>query len=86
MEMNSLGRVFRVLLKGEILIRNLAHLSGDDTKVGTDHTKADVYESSNCLLVGDSISEDQNDTDIDLDDKFFSLAREEENDSDSDNG
>ena len=61
-------------------------MSGDDTKLGTDHTKAEVYESSNSMLVGDSIREDQNDTDIDLDDKFFSLAREEDNDSDSDNG
>ena len=67
-------------------IRNLAYLSGDDTKLGTDHTKADVYKSSNSMLADDSIREDQNDTDIDLDDNFFSLDREEENDSDSDNG
>ena len=72
--------------RGDSGIRSLTYLSGDDTKLGTDHTKADVYESSNIMLVGDSIREDQNDTDIDLDDKFFSLAREEENDSDSDNG
>ena len=72
--------------RGDSGIRNLAYLSGDDIKLGTDHTKADVYESSNSMLVGDSIRKDQNDTDIDLDDKFFSLAREEENDSDSDNG
>ena len=72
--------------RGDSGIRNLAYLSGDDTRLGTDHTKADVYESSNSMLVGDSIREDQNDTDIDLDDNFFSLTREEENDSDSDNG
>ena len=72
--------------RGDSGIRNLAYLSGDDTKLGTDYTKADVYESSNSMLVGDSIREDQNDTDIDLDDNFFSLVREEENDSDSDNG
>ena len=72
--------------RGDSGIRNLAYLSGDDTKLGTDHTKADVYESSNSMLVGDSIREDQNDIDIDLDDNFFSLAREEENDSDSDDG
>ena len=71
--------------RGDSGIRNLAYLSGDDTKLGTDHTNVDVYESSNSMLVGDSIREDQNDTDIELDDNFFSLAREEENDSDSDN-
>ena len=31
---------------------NLAYLSGDDTKLGTDHTKADVYESSNDMSEG----------------------------------
>ena len=46
--------------KGDSGIDNLTCLSGDDTKLGTDHTKADMYESSNskrllpincCLLV-----------------------------------
>ena len=35
---------------------NLTCLSGDDTKLGTDHTKADVYESSNNVSVSSSIS------------------------------
>ena len=36
-------------------IDNLTYLSGDDTKLGTDHTKTDVYESSNNKSVGSSI-------------------------------
>ena len=64
--------------RGDSGIRNLAYLSEDDTKLGTDHTKADVYESSNSMLFGDSIREDQNVTDINRGDKLFSLAREEE--------
>ena len=43
--------------RGDSGIRNLAYLSGDDTKLGTDHTKADVYESSNDMSVSSSISE-----------------------------
>ena len=38
---------------------NLTYLSGDDTKLGTDHTKADVYESSNNMSVSSSISDNQ---------------------------
>ena len=33
--------------EGDSGIDNLTCLSGDDTQLGTDHTKADVYESSN---------------------------------------
>ena len=38
---------------------NLTYLSGDDTKLGTDHTKADVYESSNNVSGSSSINENQ---------------------------
>ena len=37
--------------RGDSGIDNIAYLSGDDTKLGTDHTKADVYESSDNMLV-----------------------------------
>ena len=33
--------------QGDSGISNLTYLSGDDTRLGTDHTKTDVYESSN---------------------------------------
>ena len=36
---------------------NLTYLSGDDPKLGTDDTKADVYESSNNMSAGSSIGE-----------------------------
>ena len=52
-------------------IDNLTYLSGDDTKSGTDHTKADVYESSNNMSVGNSISENQVVPDSDLEDDLF---------------
>ena len=45
--------------RGDSGIRNLAYLSGDDTKLGTDHTKADVYESRNNMSVGSSTGENQ---------------------------
>ena len=41
-------------------------MSGDDTKLGTDHTKADVYESSNDMSEGKPISENQSESDMDL--------------------
>ena len=55
--------------RGDSGIDNIAYLSGDDTG-GTGHTQ--VYESSNNMLVGNSISEDQSDSDMDLEDGFFS--------------
>ena len=66
---------------------NLTYLSGDDTRLGTDHTKADVYESSNNMSVGNSISENQIESDSNLEDDLFSLAKDD-NDifSDSDDG
>ena len=53
-------------------------MSGDDTKLGTDHTKADVYESSNDMSVGSSISENQIQSDSDLEDDLFILAEDNE--------
>ena len=63
---------------------NLTCLSGDDTKLGTDHTKADVYESSNNVSVSSSISKNQIQSDSDLEDDLFSLAEDNEICSDSD--
>ena len=70
--------------KGDSNNSNLTYLSGDDTKLGTDHTKADVYESSNTMSVGSSISENQIQSDSDLEDDLFSLAEDNEICSDSD--
>ena len=70
--------------KGDSSNSNLTCLSGDDTKLGTDHTKADVYESSNNMLVSSSISENQIQSDSDLEDDLFSLAEDNEICSDSD--
>ena len=58
--------------RGDSGIDNIAYLSGDDAKLGTDHTKADVYESSDNMLVGNSISENQDESDMDLEDDIFS--------------
>ena len=57
--------------QGDSGIDNLTCLSGDDTKLGTDHTKADVYESSNDMSESKSISEYQSESDSDLEDDFF---------------
>ena len=65
---------------------NLTYLSGDDTKLCTDHTKADVYEPSNNMSVSSSISENQIQSDSDLEDDLFSLAEDNEICSDSDDG
>ena len=65
---------------------NLTCLSGNDTKLGTDHTKADVYESSNNMSVSSSISENQMQSDSDLEDDLFSLAEDNKICSDNDNG
>ena len=63
--------------RGDSDIDNLTYLSGDDTKLGTDHTKADVYESSNNMSVGSSIGENQVVPDSDLEDDLFSLAKDD---------
>ena len=54
----------------------MTYLSGDDTKLGTDHTKADVYESSNNMSVSSSMSENQIQSDSDLEYDLFSLAED----------
>ena len=72
--------------KGDSRNDNLTYLSGNDTKLGTDHTKADVYESSNDMSVGSSISENQIQSDSDLEDDLFSLAEDNEICSDSNDG
>ena len=73
-------------VKGDSGNDSLTYLSGDDTTLGTDHTKADVYESSNDILVGSSISENQIQSDSDLEDGLFSLAEDNEIISDSNDG
>ena len=70
--------------KGDSSNNNLTYLSGDDTKLGTDHTKADVYEFSNNMSVSSSITENQIQSDSDLEDDLFSLAENNEICSDSD--
>ena len=72
--------------KGDSSNDNLTYLSGDDTKLGTDHTKADVYESSDDMSVGSSISENHIQSDSDLEDDLFSLAQDNEICSHSDDG
>ena len=52
--------------RGDSGIDNITYLSGDDTTLGTDHTKADVYEPSNNTLDSKSISENQSESDMDL--------------------
>ena len=53
MEMNYLERksIQSATKRGDSGIDNIAYLSGDDTRLGTDHSKADVYESSDNMLV-----------------------------------
>ena len=72
--------------KGDSGNDSLTYLSGDDTKLGTDHIKVDVYESSNDMSVGSSIGENQIQSDSDLIDDLFSLAEDDEIFSDSDDG
>ena len=64
----------------------MVYLPGDDTKLGVDHTKADVHEFSNNMSVGSSIGENQVQSDSDLEDDLFSLAEDDEISSDSDDG
>ena len=64
-------------------IGNIAYLSGDDTRLGTDHTKADVYESSNNMLDSKSISENQSESDMDL---IEDISSDDEIYSDTDDG
>ena len=64
----------------------MTYISGDDTTLGTDHTKADVYESSKNMSVDSSIGENQVQSDSDLEDDLFSLAENDDIFSDSDDG
>ena len=81
-----LSKSIQSTTQGDSGIDNLTYLSGDDTKLGTDHTKADVYESSNDMSRGKSISENQNESDSELKDDFFSVPEETEIFSESDDG
>ena len=69
--------------KGDSGIDNMAYLPGDDTRLGTDHTKADVYESSDNVLVSHSISRNQSESDMDLKDD---ILYDDEVYSDTDDG
>ena len=79
-----LSKSIQSTTQGDSGIDNLTCLSGDDTKLGTDHTKADVYESSNDMSESKSISEYQSESDSDLKDDFFSVPEEIEIFSESD--
>ena len=69
--------------RGDSGIDNLTCLSGDDTKLGTDHTKADVYESSNDMSESKSINENQSESDMDL---IEDISSDDEIYSDTDDG
>ena len=81
-----LSKSIQSTIQGDPGIDNLTCLSGDDTKLGTDHTKADVYESSNDMSESKSINENQNESDSDLEDDFFSVPEKIEIFSESDDG
>ena len=81
----TLGKsVQSAVAKEDSGIDNIAYLSGDDTRLGTDHTKADVYESSNNMLDSKSTSENQSESDMDLiedissDDEIYSDTEDRE--------
>ena len=79
-----LGKCIRGITdKGDYGIDNIAYLSGDDTRLGTDHTKTDVYESSDNMLVSHSISRNQSESDRDLKND---ISSEDEIYSDTDDG
>ena len=69
--------------RGDSGIDNLTCLSGDDTKLGTDHTKADVYESSNDMSESKSINDNQSESDMDL---IEDISSDDEIYSDTDDG
>ena len=81
-----LSKSIQSTTQGDSGLDNLTCLSGDDTKLGTDHTKADVYESSNNMSESKSINENQSESDSDLEDDFFSVPEEIEIFSESDDG
>ena len=69
--------------KGDSGIDNIAYLSGDNTKLGTDQTKIDVYESKENMLDSYSISENQSESDMDL---VQDISSDDEIYSDTDDG
>ena len=69
--------------KGDSCIDNIAYLSGDNTRLGTDHTKTDVYESKENMLDSYSISENQSESDMDL---VEDISSDDEIYSDTDDG
>ena len=69
--------------KGDSGIDNIAYLSEDNTRLGTDHTKIDVYESKENMLDIHSISENQSESDMDL---VEDISSDDEIYSDTDDG
>ena len=69
--------------KGGSGIDNIAYLSEDNTRLGTDHTKTDVYESKENMLDSHSISENQSESDMDL---VEDISSDDEIYSDTENG
>ena len=62
-----LGKFIQITTdRGDSGIDNIAYLSENGTRLGSDHTKADVYESSHNMLDSKSISENQSEFDMDL--------------------
>ena len=79
-----LGRCIQGITdKGDSGIDNIAYLSGDNTRLGTDHTKTDVYESKENMLDSHSISENQSESDMDL---VEDISYDDEIYSDTDDG
>ena len=78
-----LSKSIQSTTQGDSGIDNLTCLSGDDTKLGTDHTKADVYESSNDMSESKSINENQSESDMDL---IEDISSDDEIYSDTDDG
>ena len=69
--------------KGDSGIDNIVYLSGDNTRLGTNHTKTDVYESKENILDSYSISENQSESDMDL---VEDISSDDEIYSDTDDG
>ena len=78
-----LSKSIQSTTQGDSGIDNLTYLSGDDTKLGTDHTKADVYESSNDMSESKSINENRSESDMDL---IEDISSDDEIYSDTDDG
>ena len=68
---------------GDSGIDNIAYLFGDNTRLGTDHTKTDVYESKENMLDSHSINDNQSESDMDL---IEDISSEDEIYSDTEDG